>query len=111
DSVIASTQSNSTGRNLQRWSKNLIVGPSAKADALEQQIGRTHRTGQKADAVEVLFFVGSIENLEAIDRARARALVDKQMGRNQAHKLLACDWLMPDSAELLQKHKGPRWSK
>lgn len=111
DSIIASTQSNATGRNLQRWAKNLIVGPSAKADVQEQQIGRTHRTGQQADAVEVVYFIGSVENLDAIDRARYRARVDQTLGRNQAHKLLACDWLVPPTEEVLQKLKGPRWVK
>lgn len=111
DAIIASTQSNATGRNLQRWAKNLIVGPSAKADLQEQQIGRTHRAGQKADAVEVTYFVGSVENLDAIDRARYRARIDNTLGRNQAHKLLACDWLLSPTEDVLRKLSGPRWSK
>jgi len=111
DTVIVSTASNGTGRNLQRWAKNLIIGGAAKADTLEQQIGRTHRTGQTADAVEVTFFVGSVENLEALDRARGRALIDQQMGRNHSSKLLACDWLVPETHEVLRKHTGPRWRK
>lgn len=112
DSVILSTQSNYMGRNLQdRWSKNLIVGGSAKADLLEQQIGRTHRHGQKADVVEVTFFVGSVENTEAIDRARRRARIDQSLGRNRSSKLLVCDWLVPETQEVLRAHTGPRWRK
>ncbi len=112
ESAIVSTQSNYMGRNLQdRWSRNLVLGAPAKADTFEQLIGRTHRTGQKADVVDVKFFCGSIENLDALDRARGRARIDRDMGRNRSSKLLMCDWLCPSTVEVLAKHKGPRWNK
>jgi hypothetical protein len=112
ESGVVSTQSNYMGRNLQdRWGRNLVLGAPAKADTFEQLIGRTHRTGQKADVVEVKFFCGSVENLDALDRARGRARIDRDMGRNRSSKLLMCDWLCPSTVEVLAKHKGPRWRK
>lgn len=112
DSVILSTQSNFKGRNLQdRWSKNLIIGGSAKADLLEQQIGRTHRQGQKADAVNVQFFAGSIENIEALDRARRRARIDQSLGRNHGSKLIVCDFIGATVEDVVRQYKGPRWTK
>lgn len=50
---IVSIAANSEGRNLQRYSKNLIVSVPPNAATLEQLIGRTHRNGQTADEVEV----------------------------------------------------------
>ena len=112
DSVILSTKSNYMGRNLQdRWHKNLIVGPPGKADTQEQLIGRTHRTGQKSDIVEVSYFLGSVESAESVDRARARAEIDKRLGRNHASKLLLCDWLVPDIEGLIKARNNPRWRK
>jgi hypothetical protein len=44
--VIASVRANSTGRNLQRWCRNLIVSPPSNGRDLEQLIARTYRDGQ-----------------------------------------------------------------
>jgi hypothetical protein len=53
---VASIQAHGTGRNLQMFSRNLVVScPSAGAD-WEQLLGRTHRQGQQADEVEYDFF-------------------------------------------------------
>jgi hypothetical protein len=52
--IAASINAHSEGKNLQHaFSKNLIVHPPGSGKATEQLIGRTHRTGQKADTVEV----------------------------------------------------------
>lgn len=110
-SVILSTQANSTGRNLQdRWHENFIVAPSAKSDQLEQQIGRTHRRGQKAEEVTVRFLLGSVENYEALMRARGRALLDRDIGRSSANKILSGDWLLP-TPEIVNSWAGARWHK
>lgn len=49
--LSASVQSNAEGRNLQAWSKNLIVSAPPNGTQWEQLIGRTHRDGQTADEV------------------------------------------------------------
>lgn len=52
--IVASIQAHGVGRNLQHaFSKNLIVAGLTSAQTIEQLIGRTHRTGQKAKRVEV----------------------------------------------------------
>lgn len=49
--IVASIKAHGTGRNLQKaFSKNVIVGAP---DDWEQLIGRTHRSGQTAEEVEV----------------------------------------------------------
>lgn len=110
DSVFLSTGANFKGRNLQKWSRNLIIGSGSSSVRLHQQIGRTHRTGQTAEAVEVTFFVSSIEDLEAVYKARGRAAYDKTAGGNRSHKLLLGDWLVPELSEA-QRWSGARWRK
>jgi hypothetical protein len=101
DSVIAATGSNYKGRNLQhKWSKMLILGSGSSSVVLHQQIGRCHRTGQRADAVEVEFFIGSTEDLRAVWKARARATYDKSLGVNESHKLKLGDFLLPEKIDL-----------
>lgn len=108
---VLSTQSNYLGRNLQdRWSKFLVFAPPGKSDILEQLIGRFHRQGQRAEQVEGTFFLGSIETYEALQRARERAKFDRDNNRNESCKLLSCDWLVPDWAEV-SSWKGQRWKK
>lgn len=111
EGCILATQSNYLGRNLQdRYSQALVFGVSGRADVLEQQAGRFHRQGQKSESVEIIFYLGSIENYEALMRARERAKYDATMNRNERSKLLTCDWLVPDWSEI-SKLTGPRWKK
>lgn len=44
--IALSMRSHGTGKNLQAWSKNLVLYPPASSEAWEQMIGRTHRPGQ-----------------------------------------------------------------
>ncbi len=51
-SIIVSIDSNREGRNLQEfWSNNLFTVLPKGADACEQALGRTHRSGQTEDEV------------------------------------------------------------
>jgi len=57
-SLIASIASNSEGRNLQAWSRNLVLTPPANGRSWEQLLGRTHRTGQLEDEISVSILIG-----------------------------------------------------
>lgn len=46
-----SVRANSSGRNLQTHSRNLVVSPPASGETWEQLLGRTHRDGQMSDVV------------------------------------------------------------
>jgi LAGLIDADG-like domain len=109
-SCILALMANKEGRNLQRFHKNLVVTPSASSDVLEQMIGRTHRQGQTAEAVEVSFLLGSIENLEALYKARNRAKFDRDQGKNLSSKLLTGDWMVHQLVDS-EAWDGPRWQK
>lgn len=71
--LIASIASNSEGRNLQGWSRGLIVSPPQSGATWEQTLGRSHREGQEADEVVMQFITTIPEQLASFDRARADA--------------------------------------
>ena len=50
-SVVASIRAHGTGKNLQRFSRNLVTTPPTSGSTWEQLLGRTHRSGQQADEV------------------------------------------------------------
>jgi len=48
-----SMHAHGTGKNLQAWNENLLIEPPLGPQLAEQVIARTHRPGQRADAVYV----------------------------------------------------------
>lgn len=102
--LIASIKSNGTGRNLQRWSKNLIVTPPSSGEIWEQLLGRTHRDGQLADEVTVDVYCACREHVTSF----AQALADSRYQEDttgQAQKLQYADKNYP----LEINRDGPRW--
>ena len=75
---IASIASNSTGKNLQAYSKNIVAVPPTSGVAWEQMLGRTHRPGQDADSVEVDVYQHTGPFRDAFGKAQANALFLKQ---------------------------------
>lgn len=71
--LAVSVQSHGTGKNLQTWSRNLVLTPSSSAQTWEQLVGRTHRQGQLADDVVVRVMAGTGELRDCIRKARADA--------------------------------------
>lgn len=71
--VICSVESCNEGMNLQAWHRNLVVSCPPSGKTWEQMIGRTHRSGQLADEVEVLVFRSCIEQEEGLDEATKQA--------------------------------------
>ncbi len=88
--IIASIASNSEGRNLQAWHRNLVTSPPASGAAWEQLLGRTHRDGQEADEVTVDVITTCDEHVEAMEQARRDAeYIESVTG--QAQKILYAD--------------------
>lgn len=56
DTIACGIRSHSTGRNLQRWARNLILEMPSSGKIAEQLLGRTHRAYQEASAVEVAVY-------------------------------------------------------
>lgn len=104
-SLVASRPANSEGRNLQKWSKNLITSLLPNGARNEQLLGRTHRPMQQADEVEFDFMVSCRENLDALYRAMGEArYIESSTGSPQKLLLATVD---VDEASL--RDSGPRW--
>jgi hypothetical protein len=83
--IIASISAHGEGKNLQRFSKNLITCPPTSGKTWEQVLGRTHREGQQADTVECEVLMHIEEFEKAFDKARgdARYLEDTYGNRQK----------------------------
>lgn len=105
-SLIASVDSNGTGRNLQKWHRNLLVSGLANGEQYEQLLARTHRPGQEADEVQFDVYMGCAETLVGIYQARADC-VYTQATLGQAQRLVYCDFTVPEYGP----NGTARWTK
>ena len=96
--VIASIASNRDGRNLQAWSRNLVVSPPANGEAWEQLLGRTHRDGTEADEVTADVLVTCAEHADGWRRAVGQATYTQDT-LGQPQKILYADVDMPAGPE------------
>lgn len=103
--IICSQRAHGTGRNLQTYSRNLILCSAANGAALEQQIARTHRPGQADDEVRVTFYLHTPELRGAVEQAmRDAKYIEETTGQRQ--KLLYSTCLIPLPKE---KDHGHVW--
>ncbi len=72
-SIVASIRSHGTGKNLQPFCRNLVANPPSDGATWEQLIGRTHRTGQIADEINVEVYRHVSAMKDALDRAKQLA--------------------------------------
>lgn len=104
--LIASIEANAEGRNLQAWSRNLVVDPPANGSKTEQLFGRTHREGQLEDTVEFDVVINCTEHLSGFWKSVADSrYVQQTTGHEQ--KLLYADILIPTVLD--HQGVGPRW--
>lgn len=64
--IVASIRTQGTGKNLQRFSRNLCTSLPPNGTLVEQLAGRTHRPGQGADEVIIDWFGHTPETEEAM---------------------------------------------
>lgn len=107
--LVASIQSNSTGRNLQAWSTNLVTSPPPNGQGWEQLLGRTHREGQEADEVYVDVLMSCLEHVGAFDQAlKDSRYVFESTGAPQKLLLAGINVLGADDIVF---REGARWQK
>jgi len=85
--IVCSIQAQGTGKNLQRYSRSLVLEPPASGTAWEQLLGRLHRPGQRADEVWFDVFMSTPELQSACVRAVGDAQY-VQSTQGQRQKLL-----------------------
>jgi hypothetical protein len=105
--IIVAAKAHGTGRNLQRYSRNLVVSPSPSGAFLEQLIGRTHRQGQLADEVDVAFLAHIDWARAKIEAAKARS---KPLRSTRVSSRLKAA-LLKDSASLTGYRSPPTQSR
>jgi hypothetical protein len=106
ESLIASVASNAEGRNLQAFSRNMIVSPPPNGRIWEQLLARTHRDGQLEDEVTFDVILTCLEHANAFQQARYDAqYIEHSTG--QAQKLIYADVMFAD----VSLNSGPKWSK
>lgn len=72
-SIVASYKAHGTGKNLQKFCRNLIANPPGDGAVWEQLLGRTHRFGQRHDEVTAEVYRHTEEFRASIEQARDRA--------------------------------------
>src|SRR5574341_1358713 len=104
-SAILSIEANREGRNLQRFSKNLVSSPLQQGDRWQQLLARTHRDGQAADEVICDVVVSCAEHVEAMRIMMNDAQYQEDItGDHQ--KLLLADIVVPATPSF-----GALWDK
>jgi hypothetical protein len=109
---VASIQSHGTGKNLQRYSKNLFVGmPYGGAD-WQQTMGRTHRPGQLEDVVQYFTYLHCKELWNGLQKAlnEARYIEDTTEDRQKLLQATLNLRLDADVVASLETEGHPRWS-
>lgn len=109
-SAVLARKANDSGRNLQAWSRNLIVDIPKSGRGWEQLVGRTHRPGQTAPRIVVDLLFGCIEDVSAFWSARARAQWSQDM-TGQPQKLVHADLSAVLDVDTAEDMPGARWVK
>jgi hypothetical protein len=104
--AILSIEANREGRNLQRFSRNLVVSPPQQGDRWQQLLARTHRDGQEADEVICDIVISCAEHVDAMRIMQSDAQYQEDITGDR-QKLLLADIVVPDTTHL----RGAVWSK
>jgi len=104
--AILSVEANREGRNLQRFSRNIVVSPLQQGDRWQQLLARTHRDKQEADEVICDVVISCNEHVEAMRIAMSDAQYQEDISGDH-QKLLMADVIMPDTWQL----RGAVWNR
>jgi len=99
DRALLCSLAHATGKNLQKYSRQLIVEPMRSGEQWEQLLGRTHRQGQEAD--EVVADVDCCTDIDVVKLYEAYhdcKYVEHTGGG--AQKMLMADFTIPLAREM-----------
>ena len=85
--IVCSVQAQGTGKNMQKYSRNLLLSVPSNGGTIEQLLGRTHRQGQQADEVQVDWFNKLNVDLKNFREAKKQAKYMQQK-TTQKQKIL-----------------------
>lgn len=108
--AIVSIASNYQGKNLQKnWNSNLIVNCPSSGAIMEQLIGRTHRSGQESESVNVEILVSCYEQFKAFQQCKKDAEYIKDT-QDQVQKVLYADIEEIDELQLGLLLESDSWA-
>lgn len=80
----ASIKVHGTGRNLQPWNRQIVLGCPGNGQTWEQLLGRMHRHGQTAEFIDVVLPIPTARVLDAFENARRdAAYIEETTGQPQ----------------------------
>lgn len=89
----ASISVHGTGKNMQAWSRQLVLTPPSSGASWEQLLGRMHRSGQSADEVHCTVYQHTAAYQAALRNAQrdARYIEDSQGNPQKLNYAVYCD--------------------
>lgn len=110
--IVCSIPAHGTGKNLQRYSRNLVMHWPSGADIAEQLLGRTHRPGQDADEVRVDVYMHALELRGAFDTSlRGADYIEKSTGATQKLTYANVTRRPTEDVAALTAANDPMWRK
>jgi len=90
--IAASIAVHGTGKNMQAWSKQLVLTPPSSGAAWEQLLGRMHRSGQAADEVHCTVYQHTAAYQSALRNAQrdAKYIEDSQGNPQKLNYAIYC---------------------
>ena len=85
--VALSMASHGTGKELQKWHRQIVLCPSSSGELWEQLLGRTHRQGQESDEVWMHVYQHHAALRESMEKAKQKShAMERQLGQRQKLK-------------------------
>lgn len=110
--IICSIQAHGTGKNLQRYSRNLVVHWPSGGDIVEQLLGRTHRPGQDAEEVRFDVYGHALELRQGFDTSlRSAEYIQQSTGATQKLTYATVTRRADEDIAALVNKKDPLWRK
>jgi hypothetical protein len=112
-SIVASVHAHREGKNLQAFSRALVLSAPPGGQGWEQMMGRMHREGQTADEVTIEVMFHCVEQWNAFQQAlRDARYAQETQGMRQ--KLLYADSILETTQDLVVERaasRDPLWTK
>ena len=109
--IVCSIAAHGTGKNLQRYSRNLVIHWPGGADIAEQLCGRTHRPGQDDDVV-IDVYLHALEFRNSFDGClRGAEYIERTTGASQKISYASIERRGAEDIAAIIASRDPLWYK
>ena len=110
--IVCSIAAHGTGKNLQRFDRNLVLHWPSGGDVVEQLLGRTHRPGQESDEIRVAFYAHALELRNAfVASIRSADYIQASTGSMQKLSYATIVQRDAEDVDALVVARDPLWYK